>query len=297
MRHGLVFAVVVLAGLAGTSGVAFAASGQAVCVGRPSQPMTAPNSHGKCKRGQTLVRFATQTQLTTLQAQNAALTGKVSSLQSANAGLNGEVSNLQSANTALAGEISALQTTLSKVSYNPQGVNGRPTLTLAGANLQIISGTGSTDGATNGLGNLIIGYDEKPGAQTGSHDIILGNEQTFTSYGGIIGGFDNALSGPFSAVFGAGNTASGLVSSVTGGESNKALVEGSSVTGGTSNTAGNTLSSVSGGWGNTANGLYSSIGGGFDNTTSASYTSILGGDTHTLSTIEGSEAGPTVFGP
>ena len=37
----------------------------------------------------------------------------------------------------------------------------------------------------------MIGYDKNEGKheQTGSHNLILGEEQTFTSYGGVLAGF------------------------------------------------------------------------------------------------------------
>jgi hypothetical protein len=54
--------------------------------------VTAPNSHGKCRRGQTLARLVTQAQVTSLQGQDAALTSKVSSLQIEDAALASEVS-------------------------------------------------------------------------------------------------------------------------------------------------------------------------------------------------------------
>jgi hypothetical protein len=64
-----------------------------------------------------------------------------------------QASTLQSDNATLTGEISALQTKLSKVTYDPSGLNGLPTLKISGANLQIISGSGATDAAVNGLGS------------------------------------------------------------------------------------------------------------------------------------------------
>lgn len=52
-------------------------------------------------------------------------------------------------------------------------VGGKPTIRLSGANVQIPNGEGSTN-TTNGAGNLIIGYDENPQTQTGSHNLIGG---------------------------------------------------------------------------------------------------------------------------
>ena len=46
---------------------------------------------------------------------------------------------------------------------------GKPTIQISGANLQLVNGSGSTE-TLNGAGNLVIGYDEMPGTQTGSHN-------------------------------------------------------------------------------------------------------------------------------
>ena len=60
------------------------------------------------------------------------------------------------------------------------GIDGKPTVQGSAANVQLVNGEGKTASA-NGEGNLVIGYDENGGghAQTGSHDLILGEEQTF----------------------------------------------------------------------------------------------------------------------
>src|SRR5205807_9418104 len=42
------------------------------------------------------------------------------------------------------------------------GVGGEPTVRFAAVNVQIVSGSGATNGAVNGTGNLVIGYDENP---------------------------------------------------------------------------------------------------------------------------------------
>ena len=40
------------------------------------------------------------------------------------------------------------------------------------------------DGNDQRTGNLIIGYNESPGTQTGSRNLVIGQGQSFTSYGG-----------------------------------------------------------------------------------------------------------------
>ena len=106
----------------------------------------------------------------------------------------------------------------------------------------------------NGLGNLIVGYDIDAGRATGSHNIIVGDQQTFTFYGGIMAGSRNELSAPRSVVFGFGNTAGGEWSSVTAGDFNTAAGIGSSITGGAYGTATGVVSSITGGYRNAVGG-------------------------------------------
>ena len=125
------------------------------------------------------------------------------------------------------------------------GVDGKPTIQVSGANVQILSGAGKEE-TLNGEGNLIIGYDELPGTQTGSNNLMLGAEQAFTSYGSILGGEGNSSSGSGSILGGAGNTASSYADAVFGLD-NKAVGGGASVSGGLHDEARAQASSVSGG--------------------------------------------------
>jgi hypothetical protein len=102
------------------------------------------------------------------------------------------------------------------------GVQG-PNVLFTGANVHVRSGSGSTadfDGLT-GLGNLIVGYDENltgTTPRTGSHNLVIGVNNGFTSYGG--------------AVFGRSNDIEGVFATVTGGRFNKAGADYASVSGG-----------------------------------------------------------------
>ncbi len=100
---------------------------------------------------------------------------------------------------------------------------------------------------TNGTGNLIVGNDEKPGTQTGSNNLMVGSEQSYTAYGSILGGQLNTASGPFSVAFGVGNAATGPDSSIAGGKQNIASGEASSVSGGIVGTASGLVSWLGGG--------------------------------------------------
>ena len=92
------------------------------------------------------------------------------------------------------------------------------TIRFHGVNVQVVNGTGATH-AVDGLGNLIIGYNENPSdrPQTGSHNLVLGAHQSFTSYARLNGGDQNKVTHPFSVAFGFHNTASGDDSAVSGG--------------------------------------------------------------------------------
>jgi hypothetical protein len=148
-------------------------------------------------------------------------------------------------------------------------------------NVYIRSGSGQTDGEVNGLGNLIIGYNESAGEnikRTGSHNLIIGPEHAYASFGGLVAGRENTISAPYASVLGGRlNTASGLGASVSGGSVNTASRDFASVSGGKSNVAKGVNASVSGGTSNQAQGEFASIAGGSDNTANGFATSISGG--------------------
>jgi hypothetical protein len=174
---------------------------------------------------------------------------------------------------------------LPHVKFIGYGVGGKPTIQFSGVNVQVVSGAGRTNAAVNGEGNLVIGYDEDTGterghvgAQTGSHNLILGEEQEFTSYGGIVAGYLNNIRAPFASVLSGGeNTASGIESVVLGGVSNIASWYEATVTGGARNTAAATESTVSGGSYNSALSDSSSVSGGSHNMTEGEGADWVGG--------------------
>jgi hypothetical protein len=201
------------------------------------------------------------------------------------------------------------------------------TLRFEAMNLQVVNGEGQTN-SSNALGNVIIGYNEDnpyvrdTAERTGSHYLVVGDEHSWTAWGGVISGLANRASGSFASVTGGvGNTASGWVASVTGGsvneassdyssvcggETNSASEEGatvsggrgntavrpySSVSGGRDNNAGESYASVAGGWYNDATGYYSSVSGGYDNTASGYYSSVSGGASNIASFTNTSVSG------
>jgi trimeric autotransporter adhesin len=173
-----------------------------------------------------------------------------------------------------ASEITALQNLTQDMERTT--INGYPALTFTAINLHVRSGLGATDGNTgngpqvNGLGNLIVGYDELRATdsdKSGSHNLIVGSEHNYPGHAGFVAGIRNTITGPYATV--------------SGGRNNTASASYSSVSGGINNTASRALSSVSGGYGNIASGFYSSVSGGFNNTASASYSSVSGGRDNT----------------
>jgi hypothetical protein len=85
---------------------------------------------------------------------------------------------------------------------------------ITGANLHIVNGLGSTDCGTaeepipdcpNGLGNLIVGYNEPrsegfENIRTGSHNVVVGMENNFSRFRGMVLGRFNEISGDFAVV-------------------------------------------------------------------------------------------------
>jgi hypothetical protein len=202
--------------------------------------------------------------------------------------------------------VEALETKLTAVTFDASANE----VIITGANLRIVNGLGSTSctdnqnnpipNCPNGLGNLIVGYHEERAPEsdtnnrTGSHNVVVGGQHNFSSFGGLVvgrfneisgefasvsGGTVNTASGDFSSVSGGtGNTASGnFFSSVSGGLRNTASGTGASVSGGLSNMASGTRSSISGGNGNTASGFLSSVTGGENNIASGESSSVSGG--------------------
>jgi hypothetical protein len=136
------------------------------------------------------------------------------------------------------------------------GVKG-PNILFTGANLHVRNGWATT-ASTNGLGNLIVGYNEtRSGLRTGSHNLVVGPRHLWASYGGFLAGSNNSAFAAFASVSGgADNIASGAYSSVSGGAGGEAKGFVSSVSGGFDNTAEGGYSSVSGGYARSAVGPY-----------------------------------------
>jgi hypothetical protein len=121
-------------------------------------------------------------------------------------------------------EYRGIRKSLAALEYKLQYITGGANeVVITGANLRIVNGLGTTD-TTNGLGNLIVGYNElrdlsgDPDDRTGSHNVVVGFQNNFSSFGGLVVGGHSMISGQFASVSGGElNTASGFASSVSGG--------------------------------------------------------------------------------
>lgn len=173
-------------------------------------------------------------------------------------------------------------------------------LHLVGGNLHVVNGLEDTATA-NGLGNVIIGYNEDRDSthtspindRSGSHMLVVGARQNYNSYGGILSGSSNSAAAPFSSLIGGyynetsgnyssilggvQNLTSGTASAMVGGQSNEATGFGSTATGGWENVSAGAKTSVNGGARNLASGPNSSVNGGFENSALGQMSSILGG--------------------
>ena len=105
-----------------------------------------------------------------------------------------QIAALQALVADLNSRVAALEGKLAHVSVADNDI------TISGANLHVNNGTGVTDTA-NGLGNVIIGYNEPRGGgddRSGSHNLVVGSRNNYASYGGFVGGFQSDITTPFS---------------------------------------------------------------------------------------------------
>jgi hypothetical protein len=180
--------------------------------------------------------------------------------------------------------VSTLERTLTHVT-SVTGEGGRPEVVITGANLRIVNGLRATATA-NGLGNLLVGYneprDDGDNRHTGSHNVVVGQGHNFSSFGGLVVGRQNEIAEAFATVSGGyDNTANGPSAVVSGGIFNRAGGANASISGGFGNMASGNAASVSGGDGNTASGHTAAVSGGHGNTASGHTAAISGGEANT----------------
>lgn len=230
-----------------------------------------------------------------------------------------DIADLQATINQLQDTINTLQSQLAAIQANSvlqldgrlslKKLNGYDTALFSGVNVQVVNGVAQTH--LNGLGNLIVGYNEARtdggevcsngefrtqyfcevsgevwalNHKSGSHNLVVGRGHSYSRDSGVVFGFQNAINrGGATVTGGRKNIALGYDSTVSGGESNRASSNSSSVSGGYKNTASGVQASVSGGVNNWATAYYASVSGGASNTASGYYASISGGASNSAS--------------
>ncbi len=216
--------------------------------------------------------------VTQINLLSATIASNAATIQNQTATIASQGTTIASLSTTLADQVTKMNTVLALL----QGVSRTGAdIHFDGVNVYVRNGAGHTD-ASNGLGNLIVGYNTLRGDtsdhRTGSHNLVVGDYNSYSSYGGLVAGYRNSVKGPFASVSGGEwNEANALASSVSGGTSNVASAEGAAVSGGTLNTASGIQAAVSGGHSSTAGGWVASVAGGNNNSASGTYSTILGG--------------------
>lgn len=205
----------------------------------------------------------------------------------------------------LQGQVEALQSAVIPGLSDHVSVEDDQTLLISGVNLQVVNGAGSTS-AVNGLGNLIVGYNESDSLtieRGGSHNLVMGRWNQYGSFSGIahglrnsvlddesavIAGSNNVVSGVRSAVFGGDqNTASGNKVVAIGGVQNEAKGSVSIAMGGESNEVDGSASIALGGRNNAALGGHDVLVGGGNNVTSGDKSVLVGGQSNQTVMEEG----------
>lgn len=273
MRHSVIAVLAMLAVLSGSIMSAAAASPIYLCLSEKAGAAKSGGLEGKCPAATAKVKYA-RVALPADEAQQ-----------------------------------QALLSILPYIKFVASGVSGKPTVQFSGVNVQVVSGAGKTNAPVNGEGNLVLGYDEHTSEQeqTGSNNLVIGEEGTFTSFGGILAGQQNVIAAPFASVTagirnkatgelaavtgGANNHASGPVAAISGGVENEATGDGAAVSGGWFGLAQTTGSAVSGGYLGHALDNFASVTGGYGNYASSVYAAVSGGEFNHANSIAGSISG------
>jgi len=237
-------------------------------------------------------------QVAELKRQVAALQSTVKSLRTQLSAEATARQTVQVSMTRLTSQLAAIQADVRSLQANSildlngyltfDHSSGYPIALFQGINVQVVNGTGTTHSA-NGLGNLIVGYNRARTAgavcsvgyydneadcrakgglwasshKSGSHNIVGGDLNSYSAWGGLVLGIENVINAPYAAVTGGTvNAASADLSSVSGGSNNSTSGMYSTVSGGAGNSAAGPFSSVSGGARRAASGSEDWVGGG-----------------------------------
>jgi hypothetical protein len=167
-------------------------------------------------------------------AESAARIANDANIAATVAALQTRVAALEEQNAALEAAVAAIQPTppslLALAPYltvDQGAVNdvAGPNVILTGVNFHVRSATNVEDTTPDGLGNVIIGWNNPRvdsiayhPPRTGSNNLVLGHRHSFTSVGGFVGGSGNFITAPYGSVIsGRNNSATGDYSVVVSG--------------------------------------------------------------------------------
>lgn len=169
---------------------------------------------------------------------------------SLNAQTPAQFSALQTQVTALQKQVATLQPLAAlapfvTVDINPENGSPGPHITFHGANIHIVNGMGSTQ-LINGLGNLVIGYDENPdpsvnpfpmNGRAGSHNLVIGRYHAWfqNAFGNLLAGEWNWAVKQSSFLAGFQSQSVGNYSSILGGSNNETFADRTVIVGGVDN--------------------------------------------------------------
>ena len=260
-----------------------------------------------------------------LKRRVATLQRLVATMQTQNTELDRQVAGLKVQVSALRRQSNALKPIASLAPYvrldlsTLNGVIG-PHVIFEGVNVHVRSGMGPvTDvieaysfnaaiGAfgtalyTNGLGNLIIGYDELPcvvkgcpplpARREGSHNLVVGFGHQFSDLGALLAGVNGVSGAPSANVLGGwNNQALGVTANILGGELNQAIGRNSTVVGGFANAASGSFAAVTGGFANLATNTGATVSGGHNGQAIGEYSTVSGGFRRSATTVDSWTAG------
>jgi len=195
-------------------------------------------------------------------------------------GLYAAVINSVEANNALQVTVDALEAENAALRAYLTVDEASDSIIFSGANVYVQSGSGGTAGTVNGLGNLVLGYDEDDGAddKSGSHNLVLGVEHSYSSYGGLLSGQNNAVTDAHSSsISGSNNTVTSSFAAAVAGGANTVSGQRAASLGGAASTISGSYAAIVGGSSSTASGTYSVVVAGGSHEVSGLYAAAVGG--------------------
>ncbi|MCK6512523.1 hypothetical protein L6R29_21550 [Myxococcota bacterium] len=165
------------------------------------------------------------------------------------------------------------------------------TITLEKANVRVVNGTNKTD-QTNNLGNLILGYNEDGGTtkiRTGSHNLILGTEHSYTRHSSILSGIKHTVNAAYaSAIGGSSNTitSNALYSVAIAGQNNTFASSGTALyaasLGGEDNKINSNYAAAVAGQNNSNTGTHAAAVAGQNNSNTGTHAAAVAGQNNSI---------------